>query len=75
MTFDNAATVLAERIEALAIALRVAGVPPERSADLLAAAATAAMRALTLHALLDEPAAPALPIAARPGEPPLPLAA
>jgi hypothetical protein len=64
MTYEHAAATLIERIEALATALHVAGVPPERSAELLAAAATAAARALTLHVLLDEPAEPPLSVAA-----------
>ena len=58
MTYERAAADLAERIEALATALHVTGVPPERSGELLAAAAGAAARALMLHSLLDEPAGP-----------------
>lgn len=72
MTYEHAAAELTERIEALATALHLTRVPAERSAELLAAAAAAAGRALALHALLDEPApavesgraAPILPIAA-----------
>jgi len=45
---------LTERIDALAAALRAAGVSPERSSSLLASAASATMHALTLDALLEE---------------------
>ena len=72
MTYEHAATVLTERIEAVATALHVAGVPPERSAELLAAASAAATRALSLHALLDEGPGPPRPAAA---DPQLPAAA
>jgi hypothetical protein len=44
---------LTERIDALAAALRAAGIPPERSAGLLASAAAATMQALTLDALVE----------------------
>jgi hypothetical protein len=75
MTYESAAAALTERIEALASALHAAGVPPERSAELIAAAANAAARALTLHALLDQPSRPpAAPVAQAP-EPRLPAAA
>jgi hypothetical protein len=43
-----------ERVDALAEALRAAGVSPERSAGLLASAATAAMKAVVLDAILEE---------------------
>ena len=39
---------------ALAAALQAAGVPPDRSAGLLAAAARATMSAVLLDALIDE---------------------
>jgi hypothetical protein len=45
---------VAERVDALAAALRSAGVSPERSAGLLASAATAAMNAVMLDAVLEE---------------------
>ena len=54
MAADSTARNLAERVDALAAALRAAGVPPEQSAGLLAAAATAAMNAVMLDALLEE---------------------
>jgi hypothetical protein len=54
MAFESTAIVLTERIDALAAALRAAGVSPERSSSLLAAAASATMHALTLDALLEE---------------------
>jgi hypothetical protein len=53
MPAESTAVVLTERIDALAAALREAGVSPERSADLLAAAAAATMHAVALDALLD----------------------
>ena len=53
MAADRTARNVAERLDALAAALRAAGVPPERSAGLLASAATAAMNAVMLDALLD----------------------
>ena len=68
---ESTAASLAERLDALAAALRAAGVPPERSAGLLAAAAEATMHAVVLDALLDErrprAAAPAPPV--RPAAP------
>jgi hypothetical protein len=57
MTFDNTAALLGERIEAVAVALHRAGVPPDRSATMLAAAVAAAIRALRMHPQLDEPPA------------------
>jgi len=75
MTYEGAATTLTERIEALATALHAAGVPPERSADLIAAATTAAARALKLHSLLDEPSRPQPAPAVQEREPRLPAAA
>jgi non-ribosomal peptide synthetase component F len=58
MAVESTALVLTERLDALAAALRAAGVPPEQSASLLASAASATMHALTLDALLDEQAMP-----------------
>jgi hypothetical protein len=54
MAADSTARNVAERVDALAAALRDAGVSPDRSAGLLAAAATAAMNAVMLDAVLDE---------------------
>jgi non-ribosomal peptide synthetase component F len=54
MPADKTARNVAERVDALAAALRAAGVPPEQSAGLLAAAATAAMNAVMLDAVLEE---------------------
>ena len=54
MPADKTARNVAERVDALAAALRAAGVSPERSAGLLAAAATAAMNAVVLDAVLEE---------------------
>jgi hypothetical protein len=59
---ESTARNVSERIDALAEALRRAGVPAEQSARLLASAASAAMSAVTLDAILSEPpAAPAAP--------------
>jgi non-ribosomal peptide synthetase component F len=54
MASDRTARNVAERVDALATALRAAGVSPEHSAGLLASAATAAMNAVMLDALLEE---------------------
>ena len=54
MAFDSTSRNVTERLDALAAALRAAGVSPERSAPLLASAATAAMSAVLLDALLEE---------------------
>ena len=54
MPSDSTARNVAQRVDALAAALREAGVSPERSAGLLAAAATAAMNAVMLDAVLEE---------------------
>ncbi len=80
MAHDSAAAALTERIDALAAALRDAGVPPERSAALLADAAAATMSAVLLEALLEPqappPAAPVEPLpVAEPVETPVRLAA
>ena len=48
-----AAETLTDRIDALAEALRAAGVPPDRVASILASAATATMHALVLDAVLE----------------------
>jgi hypothetical protein len=54
---ESTAINVSERIDALAAALRKAGVPAEQSANLLASAAAAAMHAVTLDAILSEPSA------------------
>jgi DNA-binding ferritin-like protein len=54
MASDSTARNVAQRVDALAEALRAAGVSPERSAGLLAAAATASMNAVMLDAVLEE---------------------
>ena len=54
MAADSTARNVAQRVDALAVALRTAGVSPEQSAGLLAAAATAAMNAVVLDAVLEE---------------------
>jgi hypothetical protein len=54
MAAESTARNVAQRVDALAAALRAAGVSPDRSAGLLAAAATAAMNAVMLDAVLDE---------------------
>jgi len=56
---ESTAVSLTERIDALAVALRDAGVAPERAERLLASAATAAVHAVTLDELLVRGAAPA----------------
>ena len=56
MAVESTAIILTERIDALAAALRAAGVSQEQSSSLLASAAAATMHALTLDALLDEQA-------------------
>jgi hypothetical protein len=58
MAADSTARNVAQRVDALADALRAAGVSPEQSAGLLAAAATAAMNAVMLDAVLEEINAP-----------------
>jgi hypothetical protein len=67
MAAASTARNLTDRVDALAAALRDAGVSPERSAGLLSAAAEATMHAVMLDALLEEEqaaAAPADPAAA-----------
>jgi hypothetical protein len=77
MALDSTTRNLTERLDALAAALRAAGVSPERSAGLLASAATAAINAVMLDALLEENHKPApLPLSeVRPVEQPIRLAA
>lgn len=79
MAHDSVAAALTGRIDALADALRAAGVPPERSARLLADAAAATMSAVLLEALLEPQAPPAAPVeplpVAEPAETPVRLAA
>ena len=58
MADESPAITLTERVDALAAALRDAGVSQEQAASLLASAATASMHALMLGALLDELATP-----------------
>jgi hypothetical protein len=79
---DDIADRLAARMDALASALRAAGVEPARSARLLESAAAAAVDAVALELLLARPTAPrrvAPPALVRlePARerPPLPLAA
>jgi non-ribosomal peptide synthetase component F len=54
MAAESTARNVAQRVDALAAALRAAGVSPDQSAGLLAAAATAAMNAVMLDAVLDD---------------------
>jgi hypothetical protein len=73
---ESTALNVTDRIDALAAALRTAGVSDDQASRILASAATAAMHAVTLDALLARPAAAppateALPAATTP----LPLAA
>ncbi len=77
MAADSTARNVTERLDALVAALRAAGVSPERSAGLLASAATAAMNAVMLDALLEEnhTAAPVPVTEVRPLEQPIRLAA
>ncbi len=60
MAVESTAIVLTERIDALAAALRAAGVSPEQSSSLLASAAFATMQALMLDGLREEPPATAV---------------
>lgn len=55
----GSASSLTARMDALADALRAAGVEPDRMARILGSAAEATMHALVLDALLDEQAADA----------------
>ena len=54
----TSAELLSERIDALAAALREAGVAPDRLASILGTAATATMYALMLDELTEEGMAP-----------------
>lgn len=58
MAAESTARNLTDCVDALAAALRDAGVSPEDSAGLLAAAARATMHAVMLEALLDDVTAP-----------------
>ena len=77
MALDSTTRNVTQRLDALAAALRAAGVAPERSAGLLASAATAAMNAVLLDALLEEnqTAVPVPVTEVRPVEQPIRLAA
>lgn len=75
MTADSTARNLTDCVDALAAALRDAGVSPEDSAGLLAAAARATMHAVMLEALLDHVAADSPPPAPSAATPPVSLAA
>jgi hypothetical protein len=78
---ERSARILTERVEALATALRAAGVDPAASARLLGSAAAAAMDALALDLLVADapsarvPAASAPAARTRPDEQPIQLAA
>ena len=61
-------TTLTDRIDALADALRAAGVAPDRVATILASAATATMNALVLDAVLDEAGRPPVDAGRLPAE-------
>jgi hypothetical protein len=54
MAVESTARNLTDRVDALAAALRAAGVSPEQSAGLLAAAARATMNAVLLDAVLED---------------------
>lgn len=77
MTADSTARNLTDCVDALAAALRDAGVSPEDSAGLLAAAARATMHAVMLEALLDDVSAsrPAATGSLAAAAPPVSLAA
>jgi hypothetical protein len=73
---ESTALNVIDRIDALASALRAAGISDEQASGLLAAAATAAMHAVTLDALVADAHAPApLPAVAPPPAVPVRLAA
>jgi len=57
---------LSERIDALAAALRDAGVAPDRIASILGTAAAASMDALVLEALAEDCATPGAPTSVQP---------
>jgi hypothetical protein len=48
------AATLTDKLDSLAVALRDAGISPERMATILGSAATATMNALLLDAVLEE---------------------
>ena len=77
MSVDSTAAALGDRLEALAAALREAGVAPDRAASVLGAASAATMHAITLVTLLRGPAPTVVPAPAveAPVEEQLPLAA
>ena len=76
MALDSTSRNVTDRLDALAAALRDAGVSPERSAGLLASAATASLNAVLLDALLEENHAAAVPAAeGRPADRPVRVAA
>jgi hypothetical protein len=50
------AATLTDKLDSLAVALRDAGISPERMATILGSAATATMNALLLDAVLEEQA-------------------
>ena len=58
MPSESTVRALTDRLDALASALRDAGVAPERSAQLLSAAAAATMHAVTLEALREKESEP-----------------
>ena len=66
---------LAARVEALAEALRVSGVPEEASAQLLSHASTAVLQALRLELLVEHGEVADVPGPAPLGEPVIRLAA
>ena len=75
---DHTARILSERVNALAAALRAAGVDPAASERLLGSAAAAALSALALDLIVaDAPGAKPVVAAApaRPHEQPIQLAA
>ncbi len=75
---DRTARILSERVDALAAALRAAGVDPVASEHLLGSAAAAAMDALALDLIVaDAPSVKRVIAAApaRPHEQPIQLAA
>jgi len=71
---QSTARNLTDCVDALAAALRDAGVSPEDSAGLLSAAARATMHAVMLEALLDDVAVPPT-VSSAGAAPPISLAA
>jgi hypothetical protein len=72
---ESTALNVTDRIDALAAALRAAGVAPEQASRLLSSAATAAMHAVTLDTLLDMAPAPVAHADDAPAQQPVRLAA